>query len=88
MDAEKELKVCAPLEAFRPGDFVRVCSPWSGVLPDTYLVVGCRNASDEVRLVGIRSGETEAIISGSGPMRFDEVAVDLYERDKRLNAPR
>lgn len=87
MKAEKVLKVCAPLEAFRPGDFVRVCSPYDCDYIDTYLVVGCYNSIDSLRLVSTRDWMAKMVIDGISPMRFDEVVVDLYERDKRLNKP-
>lgn len=88
MKAEKEFKVCAPLDAFRPGDFVRVCWPYDCDYPDTYLVVGCYNSVDLLRLVGTRDWMAKSVVNGIVPMRFDSVDVDVYARDKRLNAPR
>lgn len=88
MKAEEVLRVGVPLEEFRPGDFVQVCWPHDCDYPDTYLVVGGYTPSDSLRLVSARNWMVKNVSGGIVPMRFDSVDVDVYERDKRLNAPR
>lgn len=86
MKAEKELKVYAPLEAFRPGDFIRVCSPYDCVYTDTYLVVGSNSLVNPLRLVSTRDWMEKTVVLGISDACFDSVDIEVRERSGLLVA--